>query len=132
MGENSRSDAPGAADSRAPICGSGSGRTPKRASADRAGTGSAASGTESSASAPVVPLGERLALRPAEAAAVLGISESALRALAPELPRIVRNRLVLYPTSGLEEWLRREARREGDPIGAAAVLALARDSGRKK
>jgi Helix-turn-helix domain len=58
-------------------------------------------------------LDERLALRPAEAARALGISERALRELAPELPRIRRGRLTLFPVDGLREWLKREAEAQG-------------------
>jgi hypothetical protein len=57
-------------------------------------------------------LRRRLALRPREAAAALGVSERVLRQLAPELPRIVRRGIVLYPVRALEEALARLATRE--------------------
>jgi len=56
-------------------------------------------------------LANRLALRPAEAAEVLGICERKLRELLPELPHIRVGNAVLIPTRPLEEWLRREATR---------------------
>ena len=56
-----------------------------------------------------VGLADRLALRPKEAAKALGIGERTLRQIAPELPRVVRGGLVLYPVEGLREWLKREA-----------------------
>lgn len=73
---------------------------------------------------------DRLALRPKEAAAVLGISERTLRVLAPELPRVTRGGCVLYPVEALREWLRRAARAEGQELAVAVeqtVRALARD-----
>lgn len=57
-------------------------------------------------------LANRLALRPAEAAAALGISESALRRLAPELPRVRMGGLVVYPVAALAKWLEARATEE--------------------
>jgi hypothetical protein len=57
-------------------------------------------------------LRRRLALRPREAAAALGISERVLRQLAPELPRIVRRGVVLYPVGALQSWLAAQAKGE--------------------
>jgi hypothetical protein len=71
-------------------------------------------------------LADRLALRPAEAAAVLGISERSLRQIGPELPRIVRGGLVLYPVEALREWLRQEARAGGARIDRAVEETLGR------
>ena len=51
-------------------------------------------------------LSDRLALRPKEAAQVLGLSEGALRALLPELPVVRAGRAVLLPVDLLREWLR--------------------------
>ena len=50
-------------------------------------------------------LDDRLALRPAEAAAVLGISERHLRALLPELPHVHLGGAVVLPVAQLREWL---------------------------
>jgi excisionase family DNA binding protein len=47
----------------------------------------------------------RLALRPAEAAEALGISERTLRALLPELPHVRTGGVVLLPVDGLRRWL---------------------------
>ena len=54
-------------------------------------------------------LANRLALRPAEAAEALGISESALRRLAPELPRVRMGGLIVYPVAALAKWLEARA-----------------------
>jgi hypothetical protein len=61
---------------------------------------------------------ERLALRPKEAAAALGISEGTLRQLRPELPTIRRGNVVLFPIAGLQAWLRDESRAEGSRVDA--------------
>jgi len=74
-------------------------------------------------------LSSRLALRPAEAARCLGLSERALRTLAPELPRVRRGRTVLYPVSALRRWLDQEARTDGDRINGAVEHALSRLQG---
>ena len=50
----------------------------------------------------------RLALRVAEAAAALGVSEDFFGTeIAPELPCVRRGRLKLYSVRALEEWLER-------------------------
>jgi hypothetical protein len=82
-------------------------------------------------SAPALDLRSRFALRPGELADALGIGERTLRELAPELPRIRRGGVLLYPVDAIREWLRREARVEGDPLGTAAVAALAGQIGRR-
>jgi hypothetical protein len=51
---------------------------------------------------PTVP---RLALRPAEAAEALSISEKFLRGI-PDLPRVRIGTAVLYPVDSLQRWLR--------------------------
>ncbi len=73
-----------------------------------------------------IDLTSRLALRPREAAEALGISERTLRQLAPELPRVSRGGVVLYPVEALREWLQREVRTEGDRVRIAADEALER------
>lgn len=76
-----------------------------------------------------IVLETRLALRPAEAAAALGVSERTLRDLAPELPRVfLTNRTVVYPVDGLRDWLREHARSEGadvDGIVDGTIRSLA-------
>ena len=64
-------------------------------------------------------LTDRLALRPKEAAEVLGISERHLRTLLPEIPHLRRGNTVLIPISMLEEWLRTQA--ESSQNGADAL-----------
>lgn len=50
-------------------------------------------------------LHERLALRPKEAAAALGLSERTFRDLLPRLPHVRLEGAVLIPTKLLERWL---------------------------
>ncbi len=60
-------------------------------------------------------LSDRLALRPKEAAQVLGLSERSLRALLPQLPHVRAGGAVLLPVDLLREWLRTHAdAREND------------------
>jgi excisionase family DNA binding protein len=59
-----------------------------------------------------VRLDERLALRPKEAAATLGISERALRARLSELPHVRIGNLVLLPVAALQRWLDERAQVE--------------------
>ncbi len=54
-------------------------------------------------------LSTRLALRPAEAARALGISERTLRAMLPRLPVVRSGGLVLIPVEALRDWLRERA-----------------------
>lgn len=60
------------------------------------------------------PTAERLALRPAEAAAALGVSERHLRSLLPRLPHLRAGGVVLLPVRDLERWLHEQARAETD------------------
>ena len=57
-----------------------------------------------------IDLRTRFALRAKEAAAALGISERALREVAPGIPRVWLGSLLLYPVKPLEEWLARRAK----------------------
>ncbi len=65
-------------------------------------------------------LADRLALRPKEAAEVLGISERKLRELMPELPVVRRGGIVLLSVEGLRAWLLEEARAEQGRVEAIA------------
>ena len=56
-----------------------------------------------------IDLSTRLALRPPEAAAALGVSERTLRSLQSELPSVRIGRTLLYPVRELEAWLSRRA-----------------------
>ena len=69
-------------------------------------------------------LESRLALRPAEAARALGLSERALRSLLPQLPTVRAGGAVLIPVESLREWLRSRARAEGDEVDQAVQDAL--------
>ena len=62
----------------------------------------------------------RLALRPKEAAEVLGISERKLRELMPELPVVRRGGIVLVSVEGLRAWLLEEAQAEKCRVDAIA------------
>jgi excisionase family DNA binding protein len=75
-------------------------------------------------SRPVVRLDERLALRPEEAARVLGVSERTLRSWLPELPHVRRGGVVLIPVDPLREWLQEQARAGRSRIDAAVEDAL--------
>jgi hypothetical protein len=59
-----------------------------------------------------VSLRDRLALRPAEAAAVLGLSERAFRSALPRIPHVRVGTAVLVPVDALRRWLNEEARRQ--------------------
>ncbi len=65
-------------------------------------------------------LGDRLALRPKEAAQVLGIGERTLRQLLPELPVVRVGNVVLIPKDLLREWLRSQA--ESGKIGVDRTI----------
>jgi hypothetical protein len=63
---------------------------------------------------PRVPVRERLAVRQAEAAILLGISERTLRSLTPRLPHVRIGGVLLYPIPDLERWLHDQARKQSD------------------
>ena len=65
-------------------------------------------------------LGDRLALRPREAARALGLAERTLRRLLPRIPHIRLEGAVLIPTKALEQWLRDQA---SAPIDRDAEIA---------
>ena len=69
-------------------------------------------------------LADRLALRPAEAARALGISERTLRSLLPQLPVVRTDGAVLIPVEALREWLRDRARNGRDEVNDAVRDAL--------
>jgi len=62
----------------------------------------------------LLDLRSRLALRPPEAAAALGISERTLREWLPRIPHFREGNVVLIPTEALAKWLDAQAQaREG-------------------
>jgi len=70
---------------------------------------------------PAAPsLETRLALRPREAAAALGISERKLRELLPELPHIRIRGVVLIPVESVRRWLEERSRTEPERVDATA------------
>jgi hypothetical protein len=58
------------------------------------------------------PFAERLALRPKEAAAALGLSERAFRTLLPTVPHLRAGSAVLIPVEALRRWLEDQAHAE--------------------
>ena len=71
-----------------------------------------------------VQLSARLALRPAEAAAALGIGERTLRQLLPELPHVRVGGVVLIPVDALRGWLLSKAKAEQGRAEAVAEEVL--------
>ncbi len=67
---------------------------------------------------------DRLALRPKEAAQVLGLSERAFRALLPELPHVRAGGAVLLPVDLLRKWLREQAEANGEDAVSVANEVL--------
>ena len=61
---------------------------------------------------PEVRLADRLALRPREAAAALGLSERAFRGLLPRLPHYRAGNAVLIPVDSLRKWVNDQARKQ--------------------
>jgi excisionase family DNA binding protein len=80
---------------------------------------------------PTFSLQDRLALRPVEAARVLGVSERKLRELLPELPHVRRGGVVLIPVGPLREWLREQVVQAKGRVEAAVeetMRALTEDN----
>ncbi len=73
---------------------------------------------------PPLDLRGRLALRPAEAAETLGISERKLREMLPELPCVRHGGAVMIPVSALRDWLLDAARVEGTRVDATVAEIL--------
>ena len=69
-------------------------------------------------------LANRLGLRPAEVADVLGISERTVRQILPDLPHFHIGTTVVVPVDGLREWVRRQVQQGPDRIGAAVSEVL--------
>ncbi len=65
-----------------------------------------------------------MALRPREAAKVLGLSERSLRELLPRLPVVRTRRAVLIPVDALRKWLVTNARTDGDKAKRVAQEVL--------
>jgi excisionase family DNA binding protein len=62
----------------------------------------------------------RLALRPREAAAALGLSERTLRTLLPALPHVRAGGIVLLPVDALRRWLEDETKAGEERTSAVA------------
>ena len=80
-------------------------------------------------------LAGRLALRPAEAARALGLSERTFRDLLPRIPhfRTEEGGAVLIPIRALEKWLEEQAQAEGSRANRVAgeILAAMRANSNK-
>ena len=74
---------------------------------------------------PRAELTDRLALRPAEVARALGLSERTVRQILPQLPHLRVGGAVLVPVEGLREWLRTQSRIEGSTVDRAVQEVLA-------
>lgn len=61
-------------------------------------------------------LAGRLALRPAEAAAALGVSERKLRELLPRLPHVRLDGVVMLPIDELRKWLAEQVQAGEDRV----------------
>ncbi len=76
-----------------------------------------------------IRMGNRLALRPKEAAEALGISERKLREGLPQLPHVRVGGAVLLPVEGLQAWLREKAKAEQGRVDAVVSEVLASVTG---
>ena len=76
---------------------------------------------------PNISLKERIALRVAEAAAMVGLSEGAFREhLLPCCPKVYVGRALLIPRRIFEKWLEKRALEEAEPVGDTVDELLAR------
>jgi excisionase family DNA binding protein len=71
-------------------------------------------------------LRSRIALRPAEAAKALGVSERTLRRMLPELPHVRRAGAVLLPLEPLRRWLEEQAQAQGREVDVAVREGLSK------
>ena len=76
-------------------------------------------------------LADRIALRPREAAAALGVCERTFRSLLPELPHVRRGNTLLVPIDALREWLHHEADAHYQATRDAAAALLGTQDGSK-
>ena len=70
-------------------------------------------------------LADRLALRPAEVARALGLSERSVRQILPELPHTRIGTAVVVPVDELRRWLRDRAQQERGAVDRAVDEVLA-------
>lgn len=66
----------------------------------------------------------RLALRPKEAAAALGVGERTLRQILPEIPHLRVGGSVLIPVNMLRQWLEERAIQQAGQVDAAVKEIL--------
>ncbi len=77
---------------------------------------------------PPIDLANRLALRPTEAARVLGVSERTIRTMLPDLPHFRYGNVVLIPVEELRRWAVERSRITGDRIESAVREILSKAS----
>ena len=70
-------------------------------------------------------LSDRLGLRPAEVARVLGLSERSVRQILPELPHLRIGSSVVIPVEPLREWLREQAKNQQGRVDSVVAEVLA-------
>lgn len=76
--------------------------------------------TPSEVAVSALPLADRLALRPREAARALGVSERTLRSLLPQLPHVRLGGVVLLPVEALRRWLEEQVKVQESRADAVA------------
>ncbi len=69
-------------------------------------------------------LADRIALRPREAAAALGVSERTFRQLLPQLPHVREGGVVLVPVDALKAWVAERARTQARATDTAVAEIL--------
>jgi len=67
-------------------------------------------------------LSRRLALRPKEAAGVLGVSERKFRSMLPEIPHVRLEGVVIIPVDSLRGWLRERSETASTATSADRVV----------
>lgn len=72
-----------------------------------------------------VDLATRLALRPKEAAAAIGVSERTMRQLLPSIPHVREGGVVLVPVDGLRAWLLDQANAKSKTVDSIVKSVVA-------
>jgi hypothetical protein len=67
-----------------------------------------------------ISLSDRLALRPKELAAALGVGERTVRALLPEIPHLRLGGVILIPVKPAERWLEEQVKSQRGRTDAVA------------
>ena len=72
-----------------------------------------------------VGLANRLALSVSEAAAAIGVSERHFRSILGEIPHLYVGTRIVIPTDSFRDWLRTQAKVEGNKVDATVKEILA-------